>query len=138
MSEATYVSRALRFGMAGALVVGIVAAYFASRAPLGLRPQPRLIEVDCLNVQRGPTLRFKNGTLMDANAVVGTYRFLPAVAGKHGPLISVEGTRVRRVGETIVFEPGNEGWFWHYLDDDTVEILFYGPRGQTVARRCAA
>ena len=75
---------------------------------------------------------------MNRNAVVGTYRFLPAVGGKHGPLISVEGTRVRRVGETIVIEAGNEGWFWRYLGDDTVEIIFYGPEGHTLAHRCAA
>jgi hypothetical protein len=101
MSEANDVSRALTFGLAGTLVVAGAALYFASQAPVGQRAQPRLIEVECLNVERGPTLRFENGLLKTSDAVVGTYRFLPASPGKYGPSIEVEGLalsnkRVRR------------------------------------------
>ena len=137
MSEASYVSRAIAIGLAGSVIIGAVAFYFASNAPLGHRPQPRLIKVDCLKVEDGPTLRFEDGFLKVGNGVVGTYKFLPAVGGKHGPLIEAEATRVRQVGDTIVIEQGNEGRFWRFIDDDTVEIPYY-PQNETIAHRCTA
>ena len=137
MNEGSYFSRALAFGVGSALLVVAVALYGVSQAPSGPRPQPRLIEVDCLNVERGPTLRFDNGLLKAENAVVGTYKFVSAVGGKHGPLIKIEGTRLRQVGRAVTVEAGDEGWFWRFLDDDTVEIVFY-PQNRTVAHRCTA
>ena len=137
MSEASYVSRASTFGLAGAFVVLCAAVYFASQTQLGSRPRPRIIEVDCLNVERGPTLRFDSGLIKSAGAVVGTYRLLPASPGKYGPSIEVAGIRVRQAGGNIVIEPGNEAWFWRFRNDDVVEIMFY-PQNRTVAHRCAA
>jgi hypothetical protein len=135
MSEATYLSRATTIGLAGALIIGAVAVYFASQVSQGGRPEPRLIEVDCLSVERGPTLRFESGLLTRSGTVVGTYRFLAASPGKSGPSIEVEGIRVRQVGDRIAIGPGTEAWFWRYLDDDTVEMHFY-PQNRAVAHRC--
>ena len=80
-------------------------------------------------------LTFESGLLKASGTVVGRYSFLPAVAGKHGPRIGVEGIQVRQVGEQIAFAPGSEAWFWPVRSDNTVEIFFY-PQNSTVARRC--
>ena len=82
-------------------------------------------------------MTFEQGLLKASGTVVGRYRFLPAVPGKHGPSIRVEGIRVREVGERIVFEPGTEAWFWPVRSDGTVEIFFY-PQNSVSARRCTA
>ncbi len=127
-------NRGLLVTITGALIVALAAVYLASAA--GSRhEQPTLISVDCLRVEGGPTLTFERGWLKASGTVVGRYSFLPAVAGKHGPRIGVEGIRVRQVGERIAFAPGTEAWFWPVRNDNTVEIFFY-PQNSTVARRC--
>jgi hypothetical protein len=123
--------------LGGALLISAVAVNIASQASMGKRPQPRIIEVDCVNVERGPTLRFDNGLLKANSAVVGTYTFEPAMPGKYGPRIRVEGTRLRQSGNTIVIEAGREQWFWPYVDENTVKIYFY-PQNGALAHRCNA
>ncbi len=80
-------------------------------------------------------LTFERGLLKASGTAVGRYSFLPAVAGKHGPRIGVEGIRVRQIANRIAFAPGTEAWFWPIRSDSTVEIFFY-PQNSTVARRC--
>ena len=128
--------RSLLVALTAALIVTVAAVYIATAAG-GRREQPTLTTVDCLRVERGPMLTFEGGLLNAAGTVVGRYSFLPAVPGKHGPRIGVEGIRVREVGEQIRVEPGTEAWFWPFRGDNAVEIFFY-PQNSTVARRCAA
>ena len=134
MSEASYVKKAFAVAGGGALLIAMGAAYLASQAPQ--RPEKRwLIEVSCLRVERGPTLRFSDGIIEASGAPVGTYKFLPAVGGKHGPLIEVRGIAVRQASGKVVIEQGNQDWFWPFLNDNTVQI-FYFRLNSMMARRC--
>ena len=122
--------------VAGALIAAVAAVQFAPQAPAEA-DQPKLIEVDCLQVERGPVLRFEGGRLLGASgATVGTYRFQPAAAGKR-PRIEVQGVTVRRAGDKVLIEPGKHAWIWTFQSDDTVEIFFY-PQDRALAHRCTS
>jgi hypothetical protein len=126
----------LTIALGAALILLIVGVYFVRQAPRRA-DQSKLVVVDCLQVERGPTLRFAGGVLQASGAPVGTYEFLPAVAGKHGPRIQVRGVAVHQTGERIVVTAGNQAWFWPFQNDDTVEIFYY-PQNRTLAHRCTS
>jgi hypothetical protein len=135
LSRATYVSKAVATAAVGTLIFAAVVLYFVIQPPQ--QQEPRLIAVDCLNVENGPTLQFESGVLKASDRIVGTYEFRPAVPGKYGPSIHVEGIRVQEADGRVVVLPGNEGWFWPFQDENTVEIFYY-PQNRAVAHRCTA
>lgn len=134
MAEGSYVRKGIAVAAAAAFLIGVATVYFASTAPR--RPhQLKVIQVECLNVERGPKLQFAGGIIHASGAPVGKYKFLPAVPGKYGPRIEVRGIAVRQAHGRVIIEPGTQDWFWPFLNDDAVQIFYYR-LNSVVARRC--
>jgi hypothetical protein len=133
--EGEHLKRALHVGIVVAVIV-VGSIFFLTRGAPRRPPHPRLIQVECIQVERGPTLTFANGAVRRNGSIVGSYRFKEASPGKYGPSIAVENIHVSEADGRVQVQPGRQGWFWFFIDDDTLEMVASGHivRG----RRCGA
>jgi hypothetical protein len=93
------------------------------------------VNVKCLSVPRGPRLHFINGEIFRNGVRVASYQLEPAVPGKYGPRVLVNGVRITDSGDGLSISHGTEHWYWPIRPTGQVE-LFYYPQNMVVAIPC--
>src|SRR3954447_13631504 len=102
-----------RAALLGGAIIVLWLAWILGASRFGPDYLPPGPFVGCYVSANGDALALDpSGMLRSRGSVVGTFKVLAPVGGKHGPLIRVDGVSVRTDGANVYFERGRSGYFW--------------------------